>query len=399
MDETFAQALRRFRGDLSQRAVARLAAVGKGHVGDLESGRRRPSLAVATALDRALGAGGNLIDLVTPPAGASTVERAAALHKSLDERLAAGPMSEAGIADWEYTVNRYGRATRYRPEEELLPELIDDFTVLQHHLSHRHSPDVRRRLSVVAARFCGLMALTLLKAGEPTARHWWRTGRRFAAAAADQIDSSNTDGRATLSWIYAQESYQLYYGGDLHGAVDLAIRSRQLAGSLPCVGPALAASLQARAHAALHQPDETAAALAEAQAALDRLDPAERAASACGYSESQLRFHAGNAWTHLGATDRARAEHERALELYPLTEYTDRVLVQLDQAACLATGGDTAAAAAHAVTALTSMPAEHRSALILYRAKELAATVPPERQKLQEVRELHEMLALPGRDG
>ncbi|MGK5548657.1 helix-turn-helix domain-containing protein [Streptomyces sp. URMC 127] len=396
MDETFAQALRRCRGDLSQRAVARLAAVGKGHVGDLESGRRRPSLAVATALDRALGAGGTLVDLATTPAGASAVERAAALHKGLDKHLATGVMSEAGIADWEYTVDRHGRATRYRPEEELLLDLVDDFAVLQRHLGYCHAPDVRRRLSVVGARFCGLIALTLLKAGEPAARHWWRTGRRFATAAADRADASDADGRAILSWIYAQEAYQLYYGGDLHGAVDLANHARHLASGIPCAGPALAASLQARAHAALQQPDETAAALAAAQAALDRLDPAERAASAYGYSASQLHFHAGNAWTHLRDVRRAGEEHKRALELYPPTEYTDRALVQLDQAVCLATDGDTAAAAAHAVTVLSALPTEHRSALILYRARALAATVPATRQKLPEVRELHEMLALPG---
>ncbi|MFI0742341.1 helix-turn-helix domain-containing protein [Streptomyces sp. NPDC021100] len=392
-DESFGQALRRLRGNLSQRALARLAHCGKSYIGDLETGRRHPSPEMAALLDRVLDADGYLIHRAMATATADVLERAAALQRGLGEHLAAGPMSDAGVEDWEYTVARHGQATRYQSERRLLGELVDDFAALQPLLSprRRHSPSVRRRLTVVAARLSGLMALTLLKAGEPTARAWWRTGRQFAGAA---------DDRSTLSWIYAQEAYQQYYSGDLYGAVELGNRARMLAGGLPCVGPALAAPLQARAYAALHQADETAAALAEAQSALDRLDPAERAASAFGYSESQLRFHGGNAWTHLGETGRAREEHARALELYPASELTDRAFVGLDQAVCLASDGDTAAAAAHAVATLTALPDAHRGALIVYRARELAATVPRTRQTLPEVRELHEVLALPaGGDG
>ncbi|WP_229322245.1 helix-turn-helix transcriptional regulator [Streptomyces sp. UNOC14_S4] len=387
MDETFAQALRRYRGDLSQRDVARLANCGKSYVNDLEAGRRQPSRAIAASLDNALGADGYLIDLAAVPATAGVFERAAALQQGLGEHLADGPLAEASVADWEYTVDRYGRATRYRSEELLLHDLVDDLAALQRHLRRPHSAPVRRRLQVVAARFAGLMALALLKAGKKTARDWWRTGRQFAALAND---------RATLSWMYAQEAYQLYYDGDLHGAVELAHRSQHLAGGLPCVGPALAAPLKARAHAALHQADEVAAALADAQTALDRLDPTERIASAFGYSESQLRFHSGNAWTHLGRTRRAGEEHKRALELYTPDEHTDRALVRLDQAVCMAADGDTAGAATHAAATLTALPPAHRSALIIYRAKELAASVPRTRQVLPEMRELHEVLALPG---
>ncbi|MEU2873003.1 helix-turn-helix transcriptional regulator [Streptomyces olivoreticuli] len=385
-NETFAQALRRYRGELSLRDVARMATCGKSYVGDLEAGRRRPSPTIAAALDNALHAGGHLIELASVPATANALEKAAALQQGLDQHVAASLLSEAGVEDWEYTADRHGRATRYRPDEQLLPDLVDDFTALRRHLGHRHPPPVRRRLAVVTARMSGLMALTLLKSGEPAARTWWRTARQFAAAVED---------RSTMSWLYAQEAYQLYYGGDLYGAVELALRSQHLAGGLPCVGPALAAPLQARAHAALHQADEAAAALARAQTALDRLDPTEQIASAFGYSESQLRFHSGNAWTHLAQTERAREDHERALELYPLSEHTDRALVQLDQAACLNADGETAAAATHAASTLTALPAAHRSALIIYRARELAATVPRARRALPEVRELHDVLALP----
>ncbi|MEV5412124.1 helix-turn-helix transcriptional regulator [Thermopolyspora sp. NPDC052614] len=61
--ESFGQALRRLRGDLSIRELARRANCGKSYVCDLEQDRRSPSGQVAMALDKALGAGGLLVAL------------------------------------------------------------------------------------------------------------------------------------------------------------------------------------------------------------------------------------------------------------------------------------------------------------------------------------------------
>lgn len=378
----FGDALRRLRGSRSIRDVAELAACSKSQVSRLEAGDRHPTSAMAAALDRALGAGGELIALAALRSDRPVLEQAAALHRGVADALAAGPMSTTSLDEWEYTVARHGRATRWRPEAALLPELMGDFADLQRLLGHRQSAQVRQRLTVFVAQMSGLMALTLLKLGDPASRDWWRTGRAAAAAAED---------RATLSWMYAQEAYQLYYGGDIEGAVELAMRAQHIAGGLPCVGPALAAPLEARAHALLGRRVETAAALEAAETALCRLDGDARIPSAFGYSESQLAFHSGNAWTHLRDTTRARAEQERALELYPASDHTDLALVQLDQAECMLVDGDPGGAAAHAAQTVASLPEEHRSALIIYRARDLAASVPDGR----ELRVLREVLALP----
>ncbi|AYG80359.1 hypothetical protein DWB77_02490 [Streptomyces hundungensis] len=385
MKETFGQALRRLRGPRSLRDVAAIAACGKSYIADLEKGQRFPSKEIAAALDQAVGAHGELIALADTRPGADPLEQADALQRGLHETLTAGPLSHYSLDEVEYTVARHGRATRYRAEGELLPELLADFGDLRLMLSGRQTVQVRKRLTIAVARMSGLMALTLLKLGDGRSRGWWRTGRAAAAAAED---------RATLSWMYAQKAYQLYYGGDLEGAVELACRAQQLAGGLPCVGPALAAPLQARALALLGRRGEAIAALAEAEAALDRLAPADTAASAFGYSESQLRFHSGNAWTHLGETSVAAEQQERALELYPASDHMDRALVRLDQAMCQAADGDAAEAAAHATQTLMDLPTEHRSALIVYRAAELVARV-PEARTVPEVRVLREALALP----
>ncbi|WP_458088074.1 helix-turn-helix domain-containing protein [Streptomyces malaysiensis] len=389
MHETFGQALRRLRGSRSVRDVAQLANCGKSHVSDLERGKKFPTPEIAEALDAALDAGGELVALASIRPGTSPLEQADALQRGLYEAFAAGPMTDAALEEWAYTIARHGRATRYRPEAEHLPELISDFSDLRLLLSHRHSAPIRRALTIATAQMAGLMALTLLKLGEPSARSWWRTGRAAAAAAED---------RATLSWIYAHESYQLYYSGDVPGAIECAARAQQLAGGLPCVGDALAAPLEARAHAIHQRADATADALRRAEVALERLDAVDRIGSAFGYSEAQLAFHAGNACTHLGQTARARDEHERALELYPTDDHTDRALIQLDQALCLLADGQPAEAADQATRTIVALPVQHRSALIMYRAEELTASVPRARQTLPEMRVLRKVLALPPGD-
>ncbi|MGW2769173.1 helix-turn-helix domain-containing protein [Streptomyces sp. NPDC001275] len=386
--ESFGEALRRWRGDRSLRDVAALAKIGKTYVSDLERGRHQPSPEVAAALDQALGADGELIAAADVRPDSSPLERADALQRGVHEALAdAGPMADATLDEWDYTVARHGRATRYRPETELLVDLLDDFQDLRILLARRHPPHARKRLHMVAARMAGLMALTLLKLGDDRALRWWRTSRAAAATA---------DDRATLSWTYAHESYQRYYSGDLYGAIDLAARAQQLAGALPCVGPALAAPLEARAYALLGLRDKTQAALGAALGALNRLPEEERIGSAFGYSASQQHFHAGNAWTHLGETERAREEHAQAVEMYPANDLTDLALIRLDEAMCLAIEGDPTAAAVLAMHTIAGVPAQHRSALILYRAQEIAVRV-PEARGTAEVRSLREVLTLPER--
>ncbi|SFF75045.1 Helix-turn-helix domain-containing protein [Actinacidiphila alni] len=367
-DEDFSAALRRLRANRSVRAVADLAAVSKTHISAMEARQRLPTPAIAEALDRALGADGELIALAAKHAPTPIGAQADVLHRSISEALtAAGPMTDAGIRDWEYTVALHGKSTRWRPESELLPDLLSDIADLQRILNHRHTPQARRRLTTCLAQLAGLIALTLLKTGDPGARDWWRTGRAAANAAED---------RATLSWIYAQQAYQLYYDGDLRGALELAGHAQYVVGGLPCVGPALAAPLEARAHAVLGRHDRAAAALAAGRTALDRLDPAQQIASALGYTDAHWHFHAGDAWTSLADTARARDELGRAVQLYPDSDFTDRALIQLDLAACHVADRDPEAAADLARQTVLGLPAAHRSALIIYRAQQVAGTVP-----------------------
>ncbi|MFF3755174.1 helix-turn-helix domain-containing protein [Streptomyces sp. NPDC002018] len=221
-DESFGEALRRLRGSRSVRDVAHLANCGKSYVSDLELGKRQPTrdmaAALDAALDAALGADGELIALADVRPDLDPLAQADALQRGLQEALAAGPLTSTSLDEVDFTVARHGRATRQRPEARLLPELLADFNDLRLMLTGRRSAPVRKRLLIATARMAGLMALTLLKMKDDRSRAWWRTGRAAAAAAED---------RATLSWTYAQEAYQLYDTGDLAGAVELAGRARR----------------------------------------------------------------------------------------------------------------------------------------------------------------------------
>ncbi len=116
------------------------------------------------------------------------------------------------------------------------------------------------------------------------------------------------------------------------------------------------------------------------------------AASAFGYAESQLRFHAGDALTRLGDTGPARRELRRALELCPPDDYTDRSLAMLDMAACMIADGDPEAGMEHAARALGSLDSQRRQGIIDERAWELLAALPLAVSALPAARHVRDLL-------
>jgi transcriptional regulator with XRE-family HTH domain len=382
--ESFGKALRRLRGPRSLRDLAARTHISKTHISDLENGVRQPSAEVAGILDAALRAGGLLDELAEQGPAVDLLGQAEQLRIGVGGVLVTGALAEAGIAEWESIVAEHGQATRYRPEADLLGDLLADFGDLQQLMVRRHPAVVQRQLARIAAQMAGLMSLTLLKMGQNApARRWVRTARQAAAASGDPV---------VQSWVLAQEAYAAYYAGDMPGAAIIAARAQEIARGAACPGVALAAPLEARAHAMLGAAEEAAGALVRAENALYRLPPELQVRSAFGYDEPQLRFHQGNALTSLRETGRAWEVQQRALELYPASDMTDRALIHLDRAACLLSDGNPGAAAHHAAVTVQELPPDHRSALILYRAREVIAKVP---RGVPEVQELHELLELP----
>jgi hypothetical protein len=202
--------------------------------------------------------------------------------------------------------------------------------------------------------------------------------------------------RATLSWALAQEAYGHFYSGDLSGAVNTARHAQGLVRRVPCVGAALAAALEARAHATRGDARETHDAINRAETVLASLDAASVTASAFGYSESQLRFHEGNAYTRLRAIRPALQAQDRARELCPPDDYTDWALTRLDRATCVAYHGDTPAAVAYAVETLTGLSGEQQQGIIALRGQELVRALPVKYRGSPAVQEFEELLMLAG---
>lgn len=319
-----------------------------------------------------------------PSIAATAVDQAEILRRGLNDALTRGGLDQASIDDWERTVLRYGRATRDRPSGLLLADLTADLAEVQRILEGCRTATALRRLARVIAQMSGLMLLTLVKLDErPGFRRWARTARIAAIEAGDPV---------TLSWVLAQEAYGHYYSGDLMEAIGVAEEAQAVAGRSACVGVPLAAALAARAHAALGNGRETRGALLRAEDELARLDAPALEPSAFGYNEAQLRFHEGNAYTHLHDSPAAFRAQERALELCAPGDYTDWAMTRLDRASCLAYDGDVSGAMTYAVETLTGLTGEQRQGIIIGRGQELVAALPAAERVLPAARELHELL-------
>jgi Domain of unknown function (DUF4062) len=305
------------------------------------------------------------------------------LRRALDDAIRDGITGEADVMDWEQSVLAHGRATRDRPSPLMLADLTSDLAELNHAIAVCRSSTTKRDLKRVVAQMAGLMVLTLVKLNDRNGfRSWARTARRAAQEAGDAM---------TLSWVRAQEAYGHYYSDDLANAIAVAQEAQRLAGASPCVGAALAAALEARAHAALGGLADTRAALERAERIVSRLPAEHREASAFGYNEAQLRFHESSALTHLRDTRGAWEAQERALALSAPYDYTDRTLTQLDRATCLVHEEEFSEAAAYAVRTLTTLTEAQRRGIITLRARDLLSALPTQALALPAARDLQEL--------
>lgn len=307
-----------------------------------------------------------------------------ALRADLHSTLSEGPVSEYTLDDWERSAIRYGESTRERAPIVMIGDLAADLTSLKALLAQAGTTSARLRLARVIAQLTGLMVLSLVKLNARAAfREWSKTARLAGAEAGDP---------AIHSWVLMQEAYGHYYHQDLSEAISVARRSQEIA-NRPGVGSALAAALEARAHAARGNQDEARRALGAAEAALSALDPEDLICSAFGYNEGSFRFHAGNAYTHLQDTAAAAVEHDRALQLVPETDYTDRSMLRLDQAQCLIHDGDAGGAASHLVAALEPLDRHQRQGIISARARDMMQALPTSERERPGLRDVAELLA------
>jgi hypothetical protein len=242
-------------------------------------------------------------------------------------------------------------------------------------------------LARLAAKHATLIADELMKLGSVRqAWSWFATARDAAEEADDAV---------VLSWISVGEGMLTFHYSEPQRAVELA---RQAQGRLRQAGPscAAAAALEARALACLGQTAGAEAALRRADALAERLDDAGRSDVAYeGFPARRLHFYAGSALAFLGQVKRAWAQQQEALRLYPATAL-DATLIHFDRAGVLARSHEAEEACRLAGDALLGLPVEHRTALVLRRARDVVQAVPQARRQSAAVQEYRELLAAAG---
>ncbi|WP_435059383.1 hypothetical protein [Streptomyces sp. bgisy060] len=296
----------------------------------------------------------------------TALEVMAAARQRMDRALEASAVGAATLERWETTAFEYAHAYQTEPPQQLLADVLADFTEVQGLLEQRQPIRYRRRLCRVAAQLAALAGIFASALGaHREARGWFHTGRLAASEAGDnQLEGALTVRSAIVS---------LYYGTPA-SAHEQATRARQILGD--AVGPATTRGLlvEARALARLGRGDETLPLLRQAEDAFGRLTAEDREDPSFGHTERQFLWHLGNAWTHLGRTEDAWQVQRRALDLYPPTEYLDPTLIRLDRAVCLARVGEPEEAYRTAAQALTSLPDEHRTGMVMKYATDFSRT-------------------------
>ncbi|WP_246112086.1 hypothetical protein [Streptomyces hawaiiensis] len=177
-------------------------------------------------------------------------------------------------------------------------------------------------------------------------RAWFATVARAAA------ESGNDQLHA---WVLAREAMVPLNYGAPKAAADLAERARHVAGHRPTAATTLAAAVAARTYALNHQSEQARAALAAADALMDRLPESQRSDTWLTYGEQKHHVHLSHAYTTLSDTRRANESQQRALELSAPTSTMTRTLLHI-AAACSHHDGVSEQACRRTVAALTALP-------------------------------------------
>lgn len=379
---------RELRG-LSQAGLAKLLHVSPALIAKIEKAVRRMPRGMADDIDQHLATGGSIRRLEQTSAGAKLSADGAALdalRQRVEESLHGTGINQFSLDDWEQVILAHARATRHRSPVLLVEDISADVEELVRLLTGgNHSATNQLKLTSIIGKAAGLVSLSLLKTNNRQGSiRWVRTAWSAAREAGDN---------ALAAWVRAQEAHNAFYAGDLPDAVEKARHAQELARGAVCIGYVLAAALESRALASQGREDETHAALATAENGFADLSASDTTRSALGYDEAQLRFHQGNAYTHLGLTDLAWQAQRRALELYPHNDYLDRALVHLDRAQCLVHQREPDAAMAVAEAGITGLRHDQRQGLVTVRTLEVLSTMPTDWRARPATRSVQDLLS------
>ncbi|WP_246609129.1 XRE family transcriptional regulator [Nonomuraea rhizosphaerae] len=295
------------------------------------------------------------------------------IRRRMDDILVSATVSPAMLDQWEEATLSFGRQYTTTAPLRLLCDVLLELSAVRNAMSRRQPIDLQERLCRMAAQLSGLSGMIMINLGDHRlARSFFRTGR----TAADE-----TGDRALRAWVTAREALVPLYYGDAREALNLAKKSRDLAGATPCAAQAMAPVVEARALAMLSGTDskkevvdQAKRALARARNAFSHMKSHEREDMAFGYTERQLYFYQGDVLTKLGQTLEAEVVLDQALEKYE-DHIIDQTLIRLDQAQCRLIEGDVDEAAKLGRDAMKLLGPEYRTDFIMRPAVALAQSI------------------------
>ncbi|WP_239137579.1 XRE family transcriptional regulator [Sphaerisporangium rufum] len=298
---------------------------------------------------------------------------AESIRRRMDQTLVSTTVSPAMLDHWEEAAASFGRQYMNTPPLRQLCDVLLEFSTVRQAMEQHQPIDLQERLCALAARLAGLAGIIMIDLGDQRlARSFFRTSR----TAADE-----TGDRALRAWVTAREALVPLFLGDPREALNLAKKSRDLAGQTPCAAKAMAPVVEARALSMLANAggkkdvvDQAKRALARARAAFAQMSPAQQEDTVFGYTERQLYFHQGDTLARLGQTLEADLILEQALEKYD-GDLLDQTLIRLDRAQCRLLEGDGEEALKQARHAIDLVGDDFRSDIILRRALDLANTI------------------------
>ncbi len=315
------------------------------------------------------------------------------LRRKMDDTLVGATVSPTMLDQWEETTYGYGQQYQATPSLRMLCDVLLDFSEVRRMCDKRQPVELQERLCRIAAQLSGLSGLIMINLGDHRlARSFFRTAR----TAADE-----TGDRQLRAWVTVRESLVPMYYGDPREALHLARKAQDLAGRTPGVAAAMAPAVEARALGmlALRGRGDAAPsarrALVRGRSVFDQLSKTDTGDLVFGFTDRQMAFYEGDTFTNLGDHKHGDEVLSHALTLYSSTDRVDLTLVRLDRATCKLHAGHPEAALTAGQEAILDLPPDHRSDILVHRARQIGAAVSAKHGDIPALKGFYEALAGP----
>ncbi|MGH3567140.1 MAG: hypothetical protein ACRDRH_14135, partial [Pseudonocardia sp.] len=316
------------------------------------------------------------------------------LRRRVDSALAL-PTNAYDADEWERTADQYAHLVGPTPAV-VLPQLLADLDEAGLRTESADDDDTRSRMIRVCGLLSAMAAIYFVKLGHPMeTNRYWRTAQRAAQVSGDRHLHALV--RGERAW------FTLYSGGRPQEILQLADDAIDIAGGAPSVGAINAHAARAQVFARQGSHSESVAALADVEAAFERLPECVLSdrESEWGWAEQRLRHVQSWVYSYSGRVAAAAEAQQAALAAYPPSFWRGPTQIQLHRALCIVISGDPSEGARHIMRTLEALPPNRRhdarhDGLVWHSASLVFDAIPAPARTLPDVRQARELFMLPG---